>query len=351
MMIIAMRSRPVLLLAVLAGALATGCGTPTEPDQGAEQAELAAVVFAAGRFVAVGATTRALAGALVPESDSALVMTSSDGEAWQRAPVVAAGTLLSVTHGAGRYVAVGQWFDVVGPDPDISREPVMLTSGDGLAWQAVTALPDVGLTSVAFGNGRFVATGVDDATLAQVMLTSSDGLTWAVAAESDILDQRVAFGGGRFVVFGEASLQSSALGTSIDGESWDPRSVAPAARVAEVAPVGGSLLGSGTFDCCFGEVPDLIEYFRLESADGVAWTVHPTDFRVLLFDLAEGEGIVVATSGRRLYSSTDGRDWTARAGERSFLGSVAYGGGRFVAVGRELGVSDDGVVWSFSPLR
>jgi hypothetical protein len=104
-----------------------------------------------------------------------------------------------VTYGNGRFVAVGWGGGTV------------LTSTDGSTWTITNSGSPIGLNSIAFGNGIFVAVSVND-----TILTSPDGSTWTkiYSGKGHIL-YSVTFGSGRFVVVGEETVLSS-----FDGLTW-----------------------------------------------------------------------------------------------------------------------------------
>lgn len=90
------------------------------------------------------------------------IYTSPDGLAWTRR-YFAGQSLGEISHGAGRYVAVG-------------GEPgTMLTSEDGITWSQIPSGTSGYLVSTDYGDGQFVAGGFQPEKLT---LTSPDGLVW-----------------------------------------------------------------------------------------------------------------------------------------------------------------------------
>lgn len=95
---------------------------------------------------------------------------------------------------------------------------------------------------------------------------------------------------------------------------------------------------------------------RMTSSDGLTWheqaaPEHGQDKSYLLRGVAYGRGKIVAVGGsktsRILVSENHGSDWRDVSVEENFLGDVAYGNDRFVAVGYRGAIhSADGVTWS-----
>src|SRR5436190_3900085 len=75
------------------------------------------------------------------------------------------------------------------------------------------------------------------------------------------------------------------------------------------------------------------------SEDGTNWTLRHNDFSIFdLFDVTYGNGLFVAVgwdadTGRNIYSSTNGIDWTPHTTAMANVYAVAFGNGTFVAVG------------------
>lgn len=330
------------LLAVTAVGL-SGCGDGTGPSGARLFTSLTAITADGGRFVAVG-TSNWGTDAVVPNSDSIVIMSSPDGEEWEVAEIKLPGGLRSVAFGNGRYVAVGtRHVSAVGPD---SSFPIVLTSTDGIAWSVSDGVPSLRWSSVTFGNGTFVGTG-PDSSLVETIATSVDGLTWSEKAVADILSVEVTFGGGQFVLWGE----SNGIGVSSDGRDWDVVSLDSLNRVVDVAFLDGRLVGSGMFDCCFGEVPDAIKYFGITSTDGETWTIKTRDDpATIFFAHAFGSGRLVAIHSEEIFSSADGETWTREIELNDHINDVTFGSGRFVAVGQVIASSTNGTDWSISRL-
>jgi hypothetical protein len=199
--------------------------------------------------------------------------------------------------------------------------------------------------NVAYGGGKFFATRNNDARL----VYSEDGITWTEAAPSPFSRGGrgvVGYGGGKFVAArGDTSY-------SADGLTWT--------RLANNATGGpwASCIayGNGTF--VVGADWSTIAY----STDGVTWTGSSSSVDVHRA-IAYGSGKFVAVGsgqnwdtgewlqdGRMAYSA-DGATWTeikqSIFAETPIL-DIAYGGGKFVAVGADgkMAYSANGITWT-----
>ena len=330
-------TRPWLtVLAVLAAA----CGDSTRPENVRRFIELTAVTASPDRFIAVGATFWAT-DVIVPGSDTTLIASSTDGSSWETAATAEAGTLLGVAHGNGRFVAVGSRFDHDGDQA--SFRPVTYVSDDGESWNAVPDSIFRSWRSVSWGDGRFVAAAFDPSTLTSVIATSPDGVTWTNRAVADVASPRTTFGGGTFVLSGEAG----AVAISTDAIDWAVVPVDSVQWITGMVFLDGRFLASGVSDCCFGEVPGGTAYFDLSSTNGTSWTVRRrTDPEGLFTGYAFGAGRYVALGGRQVFTSSDGTAWQEAADFAEHHNGIAYGNGRFVVVGRTVLTSQDGEAWT-----
>jgi len=225
-----------------------------------------------------------------------------------RSPLPQGNELTDVAYGNGRYVAVGV-------------EGTVIVSINGRDWSVRTA--EYGsFTSIAFGEGLFVA--VADGFL----YTSTDGITWtnrALPASAHILG--LAFGAGRFVGVG------TALVSSDDGISWIEHTVS--------APSGYTAItyGNGLF---------LVPAYNgtLTSSNGIDWVQYPVGGAFP--SVAAGNGVFVAHNYGQLLVSTNGLDWqvTLAATINNYFYGVRFVAGQFYALGTQLLTSRDGRNWT-----
>lgn len=225
-----------------------------------------AVIFANGKFVAVGVT----GGVTGPGA-----ITSTDGLNW-----TAAGNLSTSIDWAGiawsdtllLYVAVGAAGGGGGTT-------VAASSPDGVTWTPRTMPTSSVWSAVVWGGGKFVA--VSQGTAAA---TSVDGITWVARsiASGSYLD--VAYGNGVFVAAG--SQGSPALATSPDGISWTVRTGPPGIN----GGLTGVMFGDGVF---LGSTN--VQGLCCASYDGLTWiekTVAATANTVAIGAFAAGAFVV-----------------------------------------------------------
>lgn len=89
------------------------------------------------------------------------------------------------------------------------------------------------------------------------------------------------------------------------------------------------------------------------SEDGVTWEVVRLGISNTVIAFAQGNGVYTALSGfGGVWTSTNGLEWVQRSTQTGpdgrYLGAIAFGAGRFVAVGLGglVAVSTDGITWS-----
>jgi hypothetical protein len=273
--------------------------------------------------------------------DGGANFTSSDGTTWTidrfRAVV---SPLTGVAYGNNRFVVVGGKASAFG---------VVLTSPDGLFWTHQLSVSNVFLSGITFGTNSagtalFVAVGNAVANNAATILTSPDGTNWAAHAAGATTLSAVACGssssGPLFEVMGN---DGSAL-SSPDGTNWASHSTAVFATMNSVTYVNGRFVAVG------------LNGTAQVSEDGTNW-VAASLLPVTLYGVtyANGRFVAAGTGGgdAEIRSSTDGTNWTLIAAIPSApLHAIAFGDGRFVAVGQSPGggsaaivASADGTNW------
>lgn len=165
-------------------------------------------------------------------------------------------------------------------------------------------LDNSGFDDIHYANGRFVVCNGDSTTGG--VYYSDDGKTWYGTNLANKPKEFVLFGDGIWVCSGgydKANKDSSGLYYSTDGITW---------TISNVTSFGTA----GGIDFLFYE-------------QGIWLAIRP---------------------GYTAYTSTDGKTWTARTFNDSYLGSVVYGKGRYVVMGLTDGITyysdNGGVSWS-----
>ncbi len=226
-----------------------------------------------GVFVALGHDSR--------------IHTSSDCVSFEPVDRGALGfsNLLDVAYGAedGRFVVVGR----------ASTGPLIGSSPDGVTWTRHDAPPTTDysyLEGVAYGEGRFVATGRGSSPGRPLLYTSEDGIEWTaqdVPFQSYESLQEIEYAGGLFIAFGHWTIW-----TSPDGIDW----------------TGHPGLSNFLRDVAFGDRRFIAVGWNstiLVSTDGETWveqaTVSPRELRGIVFSealhrfVAVGESVILRT--------------------------------------------------------
>ncbi len=164
------------------------------------------------------------------------VLESTDLHTWNQIGSVD-DYLLGLAYNDGRWVAAGV-HDNPGPlETSIHHETgVVYTSTDASTWtQVATAgVQDAGGDSVAFGDGKWLTMSAEDdysagggGTPGLKMLTSSDGTHWTPSpvTVAGAFEDRLAFGGGQWVLGAESAGGNGGLRVSHDTVTWNEMSL------------------------------------------------------------------------------------------------------------------------------
>ncbi len=257
------------------------------------------VAWSGSRFVAVGV--------------GGTIVWSVDGSAWTPATTVmpSSNFYIAVAYGGGQFVAVGT------NGYGTHYGAIIATSPDGETWTARAAANSPGLGDVAFGNGRWVATG----NLGSIEY-SDDGVTWANGpTAADHLDG-VAFLGGQFIVVGHAGI----LMTSSDGLAWTTSNTGYPDRVFRPA------YGKGIYLAVIGDGTTGV---TLTTTDLVSWTATSVPGTTFFRNVAFGGDRFAVVGPDGILVSPDGDAWSSVVSGADFQGGdIVWGGDRFVAVGQ-----------------
>ena len=267
-------------------------------------ANLSAVAYGSGQFVAVG--------------ESGMVLQSYDGTNWTIPFSATTTTLMDVTCGAGRYVAVG-------------ANGTIVLSTNGLNWNSATSGTTETLNGIAYGLGYFVAVGENG-----TILVSSDGTNWIASDSGSAISlTSVAFNGSLFVAVGA----NGTVLTSSAGTNWIGQFSGTTNYFSSVT------YGNGNF---IATERQFFNSLICASSTGSDWTSRLVLTNVVyLYDIAWGGGYFVLVGDRfvppctqpcflqpAIYFSGDGTNWDVR-GKSSYgrFSGVAFGTGTFVIVG------------------
>ena len=239
-------------------------------------------------------------------------------------------TINAITFGKNNFVAAG--YGMLG------------YSTDGVTWgeDRSGTFRDSLIRGIAWGNDRFVAVGECD--LSPLTLYSSDnGATWTIVTNNSLIGANkissIAFGNGKFVAGGlrVGSNDNHGIAYSTDGATWTTASDSIYETFLAIAFGNGIFVAGGNrYAIAERKSYNGIVY----STDGVSWTAASdttfVDDNILAIAYGGGRFIAGGSHGKMAYS-TDGKSWTAITdttfGE-SGIRSIAYGNNRFVAVGQ-----------------
>ena len=242
--------------------------------------ELSSITFGNGVFVAV--------------DNTGAMLTSSDGLSWTNTPV--APWLRDITFGEGMYVAVG------GPPNGVGR---IFTSRNAVNW-VKRSFTGAQLKAVAYGNGMFVA-AADHA-----LYMSQNGVQWqTVRSRMHATLDDLAFGNGKFVAVGASTFTGIPLGTvfrSRTGIHWNGETYSGIEPWKTLSFGGGWFYASSPWGSVFS------------STNAISWTNTVSG----AYDkLAYGGGYLRGVPAERFYDTP-----------HATVHDIAYGNGRFVAIGR-----------------
>jgi hypothetical protein len=239
--------------------------------------------------------------------------------------------LRAVAFGNGMFVAVGRGIPIA-------------TSPDGINW-TIRRLPNEARTmtfnAIAFGNGAFVAVGNSGC-----MARSRDGVNWTVATISGSHLNGITFARGMFVAVGSGAR----VITSEFGVIWTPMVLTfeylTVSRDLNCIAFGNNVFIAGGDHGFFAVSSDGVNWF----GTSVFWQTGGASSNEHFESITFGNGVFVLMSTQWTYTSQTGRrgDWqplSAGSGPGSlnhpndnYL-SIAHGGGLFVSVGSDRGVS------------
>jgi hypothetical protein len=224
-----------------------------------------------------------------------------------------------------------------------------MSSPDGVQWQHEQRWSDEAkddenvLFNVAYGLGRFIAVG-GGAKVGHI-LSTVDGRQWTALPQVRGRVATIAFGNNRFVAGHDAELLYSTDGVTFQaGQKLDWKASVHARKSAFGDGEGGAMfviIGDVDFQ---GETQRV--HYRATTSDGVRYASATRDSAPAR-DIAYGSGhfVVVGPNGL-LESSHDGQNWTKRSTDPTEdFESVVWTGTRFLAKGRRVWSSEDGLHW------
>jgi hypothetical protein len=171
----------------------------------AEDVHPNAIAYGQGRYVAVGQPV-----IRYPDTLLSAALSSQNSTNWSIHYLQTSNAYMNaVAYGDGIFVAVGH-YGLGG------LRPLILTSVDGATWINQDIPLTNSLSSIAYGNNRFVAVGYaqyNNYAFGPAILTSPDGANWtAQEGETNSSLNAITFGDGRFVAVGPVYSNAGPMG-------------------------------------------------------------------------------------------------------------------------------------------
>ena len=218
-------------------------------------------------------------------------------------------------------------------------------STDGITWTEGWSNNSIQARCVTYGNGKFVVVCND----AKIFF-STDGITWKKATVPSTTSDHfssVAYGNGMFVA---TSANGSKVCYSTDGENWNETTLSVTLTSSVVGYGNGKFVLLSNRNCAF------------YSTDGITWTEttivnSATGWNSITY--GDGKFVAIAknsSGGTKAAYSTDGITWKeATLPESNYWLGVTYGNGKFVVVANSnttaggtytAAYSMDGITWT-----
>ena len=250
----------------------------------------------------------------------------------------------SVAYGNGKFIAVGA----------TTTTGAVSVSSDGQSWTTTATSVGDYWSEVVYGNSEFVAIGTNNSN--SFAMTSTDGGTsWSVHPLANLLTYWTSciWTGTEFIA---ADYQGN-VATSTDGSTWTLQTPIAGANIGALVSQGSTIYAYGSF----GGNPT-----TWTSTDGgSSWTSQAAPFSGYGAAVGAGTFVLVRnppsgtdTTSPVVATSTDGTTFTtATGGEGIDWNQVSYGEGLFVAEADPYGavaqpvvmVSADGTNWVLQP--
>lgn len=255
------------------------------------------------------------------------IQSSTDGVNWvSPTSSTVEGNLRGAAFGDGQWIVAG--------------DAGLVASPDGITWKMLASGAGFRAGSIAYGNGRFVAS--DNSIDGRIGVSTDRGATWIDSSKKAAL-YRIAFAHDRFVA-------TPGLISSTDGLTWSAEIPLPGGTGSwfRVTVVDDVFYAIGTTDP-IQESNGIIA----RSNDGLSWTVVAT-VPHQLESIGGRNGLLVASGFMgEIWTSSDGLSWKQADGRPLLLigpaaASILWVGDSLVAatLTGQIVLSDDGITWT-----
>ncbi|MCR4555191.1 MAG: hypothetical protein K5766_00050 [Alphaproteobacteria bacterium] len=266
-------------------------------------------------------------------------------EDWNVSSGNASFELSSICYGDGKFVMVGENSSTSWCSTGMNLEGALSTAtlyGSTKFWQ-----------SVCYGNGKFVASSN-----AGSIVYSTDGNSWSTTTALTAPWTSVCYGNEKFVAVSQKDFrEKSTISYSNDGKNWTNVSNSPqgnwrgvcySRKLGRFVAVGDN----GTIAYC--DVKVTVKYFAIGknssaySSNGIEWYEIETNLPTYTDNgntgfnwksVCYGKGEFIVVGDRYIYSTSDGSNWSNQLSLSYYTNSsptwksVCYGNGKFVAIG------------------
>ena len=231
----------------------------------------------------------------------------------------------SIAYGNGKFVAVG---DINTGSGSTVANNTAYYSADGVTWTAATFPESKKWTGVAFGGDKFVAVSSNG-----TICYSADGIAWSTASNPAPNATDVCYGNGVFVAVGGHSAYYSANGfnwSEVSLKNPDGTSISLLGPNAVAIAYGG-----GKFVITYNVTSSSYASYVSYSADGVNWTTTTIeDDNDNWIKVAYGNGVYLTCSyeTNKVAISTDGANWDVRIAFQgtAYIRDLVFWNGAFV---------------------
>ncbi len=249
------------------------------------------IIYVNNQFIAVG--------------NNGTIVTSTDGNSWISQLQEVDETLNSIAYGDNLYVAVGE-------------KGAIYTSTNGMTWHnnSKKGFSET-LNHICFGENSFIAVGDNGTVLSLVKKDSDLSLDLSfVDADSQNDFNSVCYGDTKFVIAGDGGTILSSSGEGFNTVSTG------GANLYDVAYIDNQFVAVGA--------SHTVKY----SSDAIVWNNATVDSKAALRGLAENKKIAVG--GNSIVGANSVSEWKDVLTTKVSLNSVAYGTGKYIAVGEDI---------------